>query len=232
MKYEIKEYFNYEEYKLIDLYPVEKIHYRRGNSLKNFFSIDFKMWQDYFCEDYTPPEGCEILLFHCCSWSKPYDFSYIVNPIRNVAKKYNKVHRAILSNVGVVPYEYQMNPTFCSYDFPPIYDTTGLQLEEISSMREEIIKISYERILRYLKKHKNHYKKVITLGTPVKYGIAHIVATACSELNIPCENVINKDLYHKYKDKGYRDNSEIFIEKEVLESLDKILKRTCSELEK
>lgn len=231
MKYEITTYPNYDEYKLIDLYPVEKIHFRRGNEFNNYFEEDFQMWQDYFCEEYVPPEGTEILLFHCCSWSKPYDFSYIINPIRDLVKKYNKVHRAILSNVGVVPYEYQMNPTFCSYDFPPAYDTTDLELNEISALRTKMLKVNYDRIYRYLKKHRNHYKKVITYSAPVQYSIAHIVGLVCKDLNIPFENAIDRTLYDKFKNKKYEDGCELLIESEILKRLDSVLDSSCKNID-
>ena len=114
----VKDYAGYTQYKLIEVYPTEKITYRRGNSYNNFFAPDFDAWQDYFCEEYKVEENRDVLVLHSCSWAKPYDLSYIVSPIREICDKYDRVHRAILSNVGVVPYEYQMNPTFLTYDFP------------------------------------------------------------------------------------------------------------------
>lgn len=226
-KYEITTYPNHPEFKLINLYPVEKIHYRRGNSYEYMFSEDYQLWQDYFCDEYIPEDRKKILLFHCCSWSKPYDFSYIINPIRNIAKKYECVHRVILSNVGVVPYEYQMNPTFCSYDYPPMYDSTGMDIEKLSELRKKRVAVSYERIYRYLKAHKSHYSKVITLSSPVQYGMYHIVSLACKELEIDYENVISKELYNKYKSKKYLDKLEIYIEPEILNKLDEVLEFNC-----
>lgn len=222
-KHCIKEYPGYPEYKLIDMYPVEKIHYRRGNSFDNFFSPDFELWQEYFANEYVVDEKYDTLLFHSCSWAKPYDFSHVIQPIRDVVKKYDNVHRIILSNVGVVPYEYQMNPTFCTYDFPPIYDTVGMEDEEIKELRKKIVEVNYNRIYRYLESHKNDYKKVVTYLIPLQYGMCHIVALICKELNIPYENVISKTLYEKYKNKKYVDSGELFRESELLEALDKVL---------
>ena len=63
---------------MIEVYPTEKITYRRGNSYNNFFAPDFDAWQDYFCEEYKVEENRDVLVLHSCSWAKPYDLSYIV----------------------------------------------------------------------------------------------------------------------------------------------------------
>lgn len=222
-KYSVKEYPGYPEYKLIDLYPVEKIHYRRGNSYENFFSPDFEEWQDYFCNQYVPDGKYDTLLFHSCSWAKPYDFSHVIYPIKTLVDDYDYIHRVVLSNVGVVPYEFQMNPTFCTYDFPPVMNLDGLDNEEIKQLRKRIIEVNYHRIYNYLSRHKDNYKKVITYLAPIQYGMCNVVALICKELKIPCVNVISKELYQKYRDKKYVDTGEIFCEREVLETLKKVL---------
>lgn len=222
-KYSVKEYLGYPEYKLIDIYPVKEIYYRRGNSYENFFSPDFEKWQDYFCNEYIFDEKYDTLLFHSCSWAKPYDFSHVIYPIKTLVNNYNNVHRVILSNVGVVPYEYQMNPTFCTYDFPPIYNTNGMENEEVLQLRKRIMEINYKRIYNYLSQHKNKYKKVITYLMPIQYGMCNVVALICKELGIPCTSVISKELYNKYKNKKYLDSGEFFCEREVLDTLEKVL---------
>ena len=219
----IKEYEGYPQYKLVDIYPNEKISYRRGNSYANFFSPDFEAWQNYFTKEYKVDEGKDILVFHSCAWSKPYDLSHVVTPIRRICDKYDRVHRVILSNVGVVPYEYQMNPTFLTSDFPPICNTNGMDSGGIKELKGKIMEVNYHRIYDYLKAHKNEYTKVITYLMPIQYGMCHIVDLVCKELNIDCVNVIKKNLYSKYKDKQYFDSGELFIEEEILEELDKVL---------
>ena len=228
--YKLSTYPNYPEFQLLELYPACNITYSRGNEIEDFFREDFLIWQDFFCNKYRPIDGTKILLFHCCSWSKPYDFSYIVNPIRKIAKKYKEVHRAIISNVGVVPYEYQMNETFCTYDFPPVYDCSGMDDTEISRMRKRCIHILYERIYTYLKAQKNNYKLVITYSVPQQYSMAHLVGLACKELDIPFTNGMTKEKYIKYKNKNYEDAAEIYIEKELLEDLDLLLEEKCAKL--
>jgi predicted RNA-binding protein len=222
--YNIETYPGFPEYKLIDLYPIEKIHYKRGNDYKNLFSEDYSIWQDYFCQEYMPPEGKDTILFHTCSWSKPYDFSFIVKPIRDIANKYQNIHRIILSNVGVIPYEYQMNPTFCSYDCPPILTIKDGDDKEKEQLRKDFINVHYKRIYRYIASHVNQYKKVIIYAKPIKYSAPHLITLICKELNIPCENVIDKELYTKYQNKEYEDSGEIFIESEILGKLDSVLK--------
>ena len=225
--YKLSTYPNYSEFQLLELYPTCNITYNRGNEIEDFFREDFLVWQDFFCNEYKPPEEVKILLFHCCSWSKPYDFSYIVNPIRKIAKKYKQVHRAIISNVGVVPYEYQMNATFCTYDFPPVYDCGKMDDNEVGKMRKKSINILYERIYRYLKAQKNNYKLVIAYSVPQQYSMAHLVGLACKELDIPFVNGVTKENYQKYRNKNYEDTAEIYIEKELLEDLDLLLEKNC-----
>ncbi len=223
MNKDIQEYKGYPQYKLLELYPNEKINYRRGNTYENFFSPDFEAWQDYFCTEYEVEKDKDVLVFHSCSWSKPYDMSHVITPIRNICNKYDRVHRVILSNVGVVPYEYQMNPSFLTYDFPPICDCTGMNAEEIKEFRIKVMEINYYRIFRYLKAHRNDYTKVITYLMPLQYGMCNIVDLVCKELNIECVNVISKNLYGKYKNKEYFDSGEFFIEEEVLGELERVL---------
>lgn len=222
---EIKKYPGFEEYKLIEIYPNEEIHYRRGNKIENFYDEDFIRWQDFFCDIYNPPKNKTVALFHCCSWSKPYDFSHIIFPIKKLVDKYPFVHRIVISNVGVVPYEYQMNPSFCTYDFPPLYNTSGLQKNEIDNLRMQSLEIMYSRIYRYLFNHRKHYKKIISYSSPVQYGMGHVIALVCKELGIDFEYVLDLELYHKYSNKKYTDMCEIYKEPEVLNELERCLKR-------
>lgn len=224
IKYNISTYPNFSEYKLIDLYPVEKIHYKRGNEYENLFSEEYSIWEDYFCEEYIPPKEKDVVLFHTCSWSKPYDFSFIVKPIKDIADKYPNIHRVVLSNIGVIPYEYQMNPTFCSYDCAPIMYVKDKNPNEVKDLRKKFTKVHYKRIFRYISSHAGHYKKIIIFSRPVEYTSAHLVALVCKELNIPYENVIDKELYLKYKDREYKDSGEIYIEPEILNKLEDVLK--------
>ena len=220
---EITNYPNFNEYKLVNIFPIEKVKFRRGNSYENLFAKDYSIWQDYFCDVYKPPCDKKIALFHCCSWAKPYDFSFIVKSIRTISDKYIDVHRIIVSNIGAIPYEFQMNPTFCAYDFPPTINMKGSSENEINKEQLKYFKIHYKRIYRYLQSHKEHYDYVVTLGIPIKYSMYTLISIICKELNLKHINVIDKSLYQKFKLKKYEDSGEIYTEGEILDQLDFIL---------
>lgn len=225
--YDVKDYPNFPEYKLLEIYPADRVNFKRGNTYDHLFAEDYLAWQDYFCSDYQPPEEKDILLFHSCSWSKPYDFSFIIKPIRELTKKYERVHRVVMSNVGVIPYEYQMNPTFCCYDCPPTFVNETMSPDAFKEYKMKYVQTHYDRVYRYINQHKDHYKKVIVYGAPVQYTGVHVVGLVCKELGIPFESVISKELYQNYKNKAYEDSGELFIEPEILIALENVLKSSC-----
>lgn len=64
-KYQIKNYNNFPEYKIIDLFPIEKIHYKRGNGYEDLFAEEYTVWQDFFRVITSPQCGqryCSISL--------------------------------------------------------------------------------------------------------------------------------------------------------------------------
>lgn len=72
------------------------------------------------------------------------------------------VHPIILSNAGIIPYEYQMNPTFCAYDWMEDIEDPVIYEELMKEYRDKLI----QRIRRYLES--NSYDVVVQYGIPVK----------------------------------------------------------------
>lgn len=157
--------------------------FRRGIGREFLLEPEALAWQDFFCsEDYAPPSGADILLLHPCSWGKPYDMSAFVSALRNVTDRTPRVHRAILSNVGVVPFEYQMNPFFCSYDYSPAGGRyTEMDEEEA---RQLFAKLTRERIARYIRARRSDYRAVVLLGHPLEGGMWRTVAEVAQECGL------------------------------------------------
>ncbi|WP_191567436.1 DUF5591 domain-containing protein [Metabacillus idriensis] len=220
-------YPNFNEYILIDLIKHNTV-FKRGASLGHIHHDEFNIWQDYFCSDqYNKPAGKKIAFLQVCSWSKPYDFSYIGKKIRSVTDKYELVHPIILSNAGVIPYEYQMNPTFCSYDW--IEKENEENLEELRSEFREVL---LERIERYLSSNK--YDVVVQYGIPSKeHSMAPLIKEISNKLGMRYHSTPDVDTYREVKSKlvELRDPGEFFCLDEVLISLDKSLSKVSKYVE-
>ncbi|MBB1501866.1 adenosylmethionine decarboxylase [Propioniciclava sp. MC1683] len=140
--------------------------FRRGIGREFMMEPEALAWQEFFCSaEYQPPSGQDILLLHPCTWAKPYDMSAFITLLRGVTDKHPRVHRAIISNVGVVPFEYQMNPFFCSYDYSPVGKLESVDESEGSATI--FAKLASDRIRRYLEAHTGDYSAVVLLGHPL-----------------------------------------------------------------
>ena len=158
--------------------------YRRGVGRAYILEPEAISWQSYFAsEAYCPPAGKDILLLHPCSWAKPYDFSHYVAKLRSATDQYPRVHRAIISNVGVVPFEYQLNEFFCSYDYVDL--STDRPDEERRAMTEDFRAVTAERIEAYLRAQTEHYSAVVLLGHPLTGGYWETVSRVARSLNKP-----------------------------------------------
>lgn len=105
----------------------------------------FEQWQNWFIEDYEPPNE-RIALFIPCAAIKPYYNSPIHKEINKKLDKYaDSIHKIVISNAGVIPYEYSDKYPFNSYDWNPLAESDAIQ--------NEYYEITKSRILKYLQKH-------------------------------------------------------------------------------
>lgn len=228
MDLKMRKYPNFEEYILVDNLTPGKIMYKRGSDADTMVNHeDFRRWQDFFNNIYVPPENKDVLLLHVCSWSKPYDFSYIIKPIKDVADKFPSVHRAIMSSAGIIPYEYQMNLPFCSYDYNPLLDTLAEQRKAANTLFLDNMEAC---LYNYLSSHKNHYKYVLLYYPPVTSKWVLMVKRVCDSLNVKIFISPNIDTFLKYMDKSYQNKEEIFIEPELLEHLELMLQKIAKKV--
>lgn len=158
--------------------------YRRGVGRAYILEPEAISWQSFFASDsYTPPPGKDLLLLHPCSWAKPYDFSHYISQLRGITDQFPRIHRAIISNVGVVPFEYQLNEFFCSYDYVDLAQDRSD--EQRRAMTEEFRTVTGERIEAYLRAHSDDYSAVVLLGHPVGGGYWETVSRVARELEKP-----------------------------------------------
>lgn len=144
-------YPGFPEYILLDLLGGEPAGFRRGATFEHLRIPEAEAWQRFLVDHYCPPEGARLLLLHQCSWAKPYDMSATLQPIAELCRPYSFVHRVVVSNVGLVPQELQMNQIFCSYDW------ISLDGPEQAPLVQEFHRLFAERLGRYLEAHRRHY---------------------------------------------------------------------------
>jgi hypothetical protein len=153
----------------------------------------YEVWQDYLQRWYEPSEKKEILLFLPCSYKKPYSESKthkkILEKLKSL-KNYEKIHQVMISSPGIIPREFENYYPFNSYDWDE-----KLETEEI---KRRYIGVISGRIERYIKEHKNSYKKVFCF---LKYSSESYKALkiACEKLGLKFENLLKIKTHEKIK---------------------------------
>ncbi|MBC7081840.1 MAG: DUF5591 domain-containing protein [Thermoplasmatales archaeon] len=116
-----------------------------GVSREQLIHPHFQEWQEWFLKEYEAPKN-KICVFLPCAAIKPYYNSPIHKVINNVLSKYSKeIHKVVISNAGVVPYEYCDKYPFDSYDWNPLIEDEAIQ--------KEYYKVTKQRIEGYLSIH-------------------------------------------------------------------------------
>jgi len=97
----------------------------------------FEIWQKYFKENYYIEEDIKIILFLPCAAIKPYYNSPIHRVFNEIIDKYDNIHKFVISNAGIIPYECCDIYPFNSYDWNPLCETEPIKQEyiEITSQR-------------------------------------------------------------------------------------------------
>ena len=116
-----------------------------GTSEEQLLHPHFNTWQSWFLEEYEPPKN-KIALFIPCAAIKPYYNSPIHKIFNKALKDYeNKIHKIVISNAGVIPYEFSDKYPFDSYDWNP--------LAESEAIKNRYYDVTKKRISDYLEKH-------------------------------------------------------------------------------
>ncbi len=220
-----KKYPGFDDYIIVD--NEEPTVYLRGASKEYLLNEAYLQWNKFFSSNkYVVPLGKDIAFFQTCTWSKPYDFSYIGKIIRNLTNKFERVHPIIVSSAGIIPYEYQLNKVFCSYDFNEELLGTDKEKENIYKLYQEV---TLERIKMYL--GSKSYKLVIWYGLPTKQALTSKVKKICEELSIPFINVPSVKVFKSQEAQipSFSDLGEFYIIDLVLKELEKTFLDVCKD---
>lgn len=213
-------YPGFPEYTLLDLPGGDPPGYLRGASRKNLSFPAAEAWQDFIVDHYQPPNDARLLVLHQCSWAKPYDHSATLQPIVNICRRFSFVHRVVVSNVGLIPAELQMNPLFCSYDW------VSLDGPEPSDLTAEFHRLFEERLMRYLDAHHRNYDAVLALVArepgskfPLIQGCAEAVGLAA--IPVPDVSTWAEAGKQKYRDPGDKIRHPLVLQ-QLQDMLDKV----------
>lgn len=179
-----------------------------GTSRKQLLHPHFERCHKWFITEYRAPRD-KIALFLPCAAIKPYYNSPIHKIINQRIADYNdRIHKIVISNAGVIPYEYCNKYPFDSYDWNPLAEDKAIQ--------KEYYKVTKKRIKEYLLKHQ--YKSYISyLRTS---SISHkALKDACKEIGIKLHHpILNEQI------QSDKDSDLILIYDENLQELIKALR--------
>ncbi|AIS31987.1 hypothetical protein BRM9_1171 [Methanobacterium formicicum] len=144
-----------------------------GTKSSQLLHPHFQEWQNWFINSYNHPKS-KIALFIPCAAIKPYYNSPIHKIInQNVEKFENKIHKIVISNAGVIPYEFCDKYPFDSYDWNPVTESKTIQ--------KEYYEVTRDRIALYLKKHA--YESYVSYLRPSSLSF-EALKDSCNDLNI------------------------------------------------
>jgi hypothetical protein len=182
-----------QNYMFVPKFPKEKQKPIRGAMRENLEHPFYNVWQDYFQRFYEPPKGKDILLFLPCSFQKPYFASQTHKSIDAALRKtpvYNKIHKVVVSNPGVIPLEFCDYYPFMAYDWP--------EWEETPEVKKAYVDVTRERVRQYLEAQAPRYKRIYAYLKYTETWAA--VEAAAKELGITIENLLDRETYEKIKD--------------------------------
>jgi predicted RNA-binding protein len=129
------------------------------------------------------------------------------------------MHWVVVSNPGVIPYEFVDYWPFKNYDWP--------EWEETEELQKLYYLVTKERVKRFLQQHSDNYIKIVTFFKPDSLTFK-AVKEAIEELNLEEKTVhgVNDELYKKLKETEKRP----LFSKELLHDFKEKLKELQKEL--
>lgn len=116
----------------------------------------FEKWHEWIIKEYRPSPN-KIVVFIPCAAIKPYYNSPIHKAFNKTLDQF-QTHKIVISNAGIIPYEFADCYPFNCYDWNPAYET-----EEI---RERYIEVTKQRLRNYLSVHGGSYASFIAYLRP------------------------------------------------------------------
>ncbi len=163
----------------------------------------FEIWFEYIIKFWKPPAGKEIALFLPCAARKPYSKSRTHRAIESALRKLkfrNRIHKIVISNAGIIPWEFQNYYPFNAYDWDERKETPEIQ--------KAYYEITKERLKEFLKKKAEYYKHICCYLKPDSLTYAAF-KDACNELGIEFIDLVDHELYGKIEEKPKLANKEL-----------------------
>ncbi|MBD3215026.1 MAG: hypothetical protein GF311_20610 [Candidatus Lokiarchaeota archaeon] len=114
-----------------------------GVGLSQLKHPHFEIWQTYLREHYSLEKEKKLIIFIPCAAIKPYNNSPIHKIFNKVIDKFNNTQKFVISNAGIIPYEFCHLYPFNSYDWNPLLETNRI--------KDLYIKITTKRIFEFFK---------------------------------------------------------------------------------
>ncbi len=185
---------DFQNYLFVPKFPPEKREKIVGATSQSLRHPHFEVWQDYFQRFYEPKPK-KLLLFLPCSYRKPYPKSQTHQKIFQALKRtghLRDIHRVVVSTPGVVPIEFSDYYPFNSYDWP--------EWEETPEIKEEYIKVTKERVKKFLEAHAHRYEKIACYFKHDSETYKAI-QEAAEELGMSIPNLLGESAWEAVKDK-------------------------------
>lgn len=137
----------------------------------------FQEWFIYIINEYKPPKD-KIGLFIPCSAIKPYFNSPIHKIINKTIEQHdNRIHKIVISNAGIIPYEFSEYYPFDSYDWNPMHET--------DEIKNKYIETTVNRLTTFFNAHSSKYISFISYFRPdAEELIALKIASEVTKTNI------------------------------------------------
>ena len=182
-----------------------------GVGIKQLTHQHFEEWFKYIVTEYKPPKPPRVCLFIPCSAIKPYYGSPIHKIINKAIAQYeDSIHKIVISNAGIIPYEFSNYYPFNSYDWNP-----KLETEEIKKI---YIEITVNRLISFINKHSTKYVGFISYFRPDAEDL--IALKIASE--VTGTNIIHIDANIKDCDKELSNTSDPDLVLTIDHNLDKL----------
>lgn len=215
-------YPNFPEYVLLDVPSTFPVPFRRGASVEHLYLPEAETWERFILDHYNPPESARLLVLHQCSWAKPYDMSATLQPVAQLCARFDFVHRLIVSNVGLVPQELQMNQLFCAYDWAP---PDGREPPELTAMFHDQFE---KRLSRYLAAHSDQYWGLLALASQEAGSKRGRIRRVAEAAGLPLITVPDTSGWNLTEDCNYRDPGDRIRHPEVLSQMNAQLERVAT----
>jgi len=154
-----------------------------GVGIEQLIHPHFEIWHRWFIETYKPPKN-KIGVFIPCAAIKPYYNSPIHKAFNKIIDKYS-THKLVISNAGIIPYEFAGCYPFDSYDWNPCMETEYI--------RNEYKKVVGAKLHNYIRKHENRYRRFIAYVQGVKKDIVLDTVKDVKVVDITTYNTGTKD---------------------------------------